>query len=70
MFAGIEGRGAADASYETAIALELAKLENKAFVGGAADVYKCFDQVQRGVLGRFLRRPECPKELDSHTLTS
>ena len=42
MFAGIGGRGALDASYETAILLEWCKVHDIAYSGGTLDIYKCF----------------------------
>jgi hypothetical protein len=50
MYAGIEGRGAADAAYTTALILEYCKLTKTPYSGGAADILKCFDQIQRPLL--------------------
>ena len=47
IYAGVEGQGAADAAYETAIRMELSRLRGGGCTGGAGDVYKCFDQIQR-----------------------
>ena len=47
MFAGIKGKGAADGWYETALEFELANMEGDHVTGAAADVHKCFDQIQR-----------------------
>ena len=47
IFAGVEGQGAADAAYETAVRMELARMEGDCCTGGAADIYKCFDQIVR-----------------------
>ena len=41
--AGVEGQGAADAAYETAVRMELSRLRGETCTGGAADVYKRFD---------------------------
>ena len=50
MFAGVEGQGAEEAAYSTALFLEHCHLHHKAFTGGAADIFKFFDQVQRKLL--------------------
>ena len=53
-FAGVEGKGAPDAAYSTALQLEHDKLEGAPHVGGSADIYKCFDQIQRGMVNTIL----------------
>ena len=46
LFAGTcDPSGAGDALYETAILLELSKLEGTHFSGGGADTFKCFDHL-------------------------
>lgn len=50
MFAGIPGMGALDGWYQTAIQVELCKLLGIPYTGGAADIFKCFDQIHRGLL--------------------
>ena len=50
MFAGVPGKGAADASYRTALVMEACKLTETDFTGGAADIYKCFDQLVRPII--------------------
>ena len=45
MFAGVEGKGAADAAYTTAFRIELCKLLGEDFAGAAVDICKCFDQI-------------------------
>ena len=47
MYAGTKGQGAADGSYHTALQIELCKLYGIPYKGGAADIYKCFDQIPR-----------------------
>ena len=47
MFAGIEGFGADDAWWETALTMEHHRVTNTPFSGGASDIYKCFDQIAR-----------------------
>ena len=56
MFAGIEGQGAEEAAYSTALFLEHCKLSKTEFTGGAADIYKFFDQVQRDLLYDLLEK--------------
>ena len=43
MYAGIEGQGAADASYGTASQIEHCMVHGVDFTGGASDIYTCFD---------------------------
>ena len=54
IFAGLPGVGAEDAWYTTAVTLELAKLTNTPFLGAAADIWKCFDQICRPLLFAIL----------------
>ena len=61
IYAGISGRSAADAAYKTAIELERAKLEDQAFSGGVADIWKCFDQVDRRLLYHLMQKGGVPK---------
>ena len=56
MFAGVEGKGAADAVYNTALRVE-------DFAGAVADIYKCFDQIQRPLLYAILERAGMPKRI-------
>ena len=55
MFAGTKGQGAADGAYEAGITIELCKLLNVEYTGGAADIYKCFDQMDRSLLYELLK---------------
>ena len=51
MFAGVQGRGAQDAWYMTAVDMETAfVVHNHSLTGGAADIHKCFDQIMRPVV--------------------
>ena len=50
MFAGVDNASAEDAWYETALKIENNYLRNVKFVGTAADIYKCFDQIARPLL--------------------
>ena len=58
---GLEGQGAADAAYETAVSMELSRLRGEACIVGAADVYKCFDQVQRKLLYKIMEEAGMPQ---------
>ena len=60
MYAGIEGRGAVDAAYTTALILEYCKLTKTPYSGGAADILKCFDQIQRPLLYKLLEKAGMP----------
>ena len=60
MFAGTEGQGAEEAAYSTALLLENCRLKGQEFAGGAADVYKFFDQVQRDLLFELLSAAGMP----------
>ena len=50
MFAGMPQVGADDAWYLTALEAEQALMANWAFIGGSVDLFKCFDQIVRGLL--------------------
>ena len=54
LFAGIPGRSAEDAWWLTSFTIEVARLCGYAFTGGAVDIFKCFDQISRVLLGRLL----------------
>ena len=60
IYAGVEGQGAADAAYETVIRMELSRLRGEVCTGGAADVYKYFDQIQRQLLYRVMKEAGMP----------
>ena len=47
MYARVRGRGAQDGWYDLAIQMELASIKGEHIAGAAADVHKCFDQIQR-----------------------
>ena len=55
IFAGLPGVGAEDAWYITSVYLEEAKLTNTPYLGAAADIWKCFDQIVRPMLYAILR---------------
>ena len=54
LFAGIPGRGAEDAWWLTSFTIEVARLCGYALTGGAVDIFKCFDQISRALLGKLL----------------
>lgn len=61
--AGVEGQGAADAAYETAVRMELDRLRGEACTGGAADVYKCFEQIRRQLLYKIMEETGMPQRI-------
>ena len=63
MFAGVEGQGAADAAYVTSLLLEHCTLHNIPFSGGAADIYKCFDQLSRPLIYDLIKAAGMPKRI-------
>ena len=50
MFAGVGEQGAEDAAYATAVLIENTHLKGGHLTGGAADIFKCFDQILRPLL--------------------
>ena len=60
MYAGVEGQGAADASYVTSLLLEHCTLHNSPFSGGAADIFKCFDQLSRPLIYDLIKAAGMP----------
>ena len=68
MYAGVQGRGAQDAWYLTAIDLEHAFVATDTPVtGGAVDIYKWFDQIIRPVVYRVASLAGMPRSvLDSY----
>ena len=55
MFVGVKGRGADDPWGSTALLMEEAAVDKKCCTGGAADIYKCFDQLVRPLIYEILR---------------
>ena len=47
IYVGVEGNGANDAAYATAVEIEYCRVHGEDYTGGAADIFKCFDQVKR-----------------------
>ena len=61
LFAGTcSPNGAEDAWFETALIMELAKLQDNPLTGGGTDIYKCFDQVPFEMLLDLLWAGGCP----------
>ena len=69
LFAGTTAPcGAEDAWYLMGLDLELARLTDLPAIGGSADIWKCFDQVQRRLLCFLLETAGFPKPiLRAHT---
>ena len=63
MHAGTSSNGAEDAWWRTALDHELARLQGKEVTGGSADIFKCFDQVQRPLLKVLLQMSGCPSRV-------
>eukprot|EP00973_Karenia_brevis_P008687 1175018-Karenia_brevis.AAC.1 len=63
MFGGMEGVGAEDAWYSTALEKELSVLEDCPFVGGSLDLFKCFDQIIRPLLYVILLLSGLPRQI-------
>ena len=62
--------GAEDAWYETALIVELAKLQDNPLTGGGTDTLKCFDQTPFELLLDLLWAGGCPPKLSEHTKAS
>ena len=60
IYAGIEGKGANDVADATAIEIEYCRLRGLTYIGGAVDIYKCFDQVRREIVHRLLNEAGLP----------
>ena len=63
MFGGIQGVGASEAWYATAVDVEWAMTFNIPIIGGALDFYKCFDQILRPLLYAVLRLSGIPERV-------
>ena len=63
MFGGVQGVGAEEAWYSTAIDLELCMVKGISMVGGALDLFKCFDQVLRPLLYAVLQIAGLPEPI-------
>ena len=60
MFAGVDGEGAMDAWWETALDLELLDLVGTHFTAGAIDIAKCFDKIRRPLLKLLCEHERLP----------
>ena len=63
MFGGLRGAGADDAWYSTSLEAEHAILHDLPLVGAIADLYKCFDQIIRGLLYALLAMAGLPPQI-------
>ena len=64
LFAGTTAPcGAEDAWYLMGVDMELARLSDQPLTGGSADIWKCFDQVQRCLLYFLLEAAGFPKPI-------
>ena len=63
MFAGVEGKGAEDAAYSSALLVEWCKMTGTGFTGGSADIYKCFDQILRPLVKQVLVEAGMPSRI-------
>ena len=63
MYAGVPGKSAADAAYKTATTIEWCRLAQQQYVGGSADIYKCFDQIVRPLVDRMLQAAGMPAKI-------
>ena len=61
MFAGVGEQGAEDAAYGTAVLIENTHLKGEHLSGGAADIYKCFDQILRPLIYCIIEAAGIPK---------
>ena len=60
MYAGVEGKGAGDAAYTSALLVEWCKMTGAEFSGGSADIYKCSDQILRPLVRKVLGEAGMP----------
>ena len=56
----MEGQGANDVAYTTAVEIELCRLLGTDYSGGSADIFRCFDQVQRPIVYKVLQLAGIP----------
>ena len=54
MYAGLPGRGASQAWFDTSLEVERFDMESTEWALGCVDCYKCFDQIVRPLLFRLL----------------
>ena len=63
IFAGVPGRGAEHAWYNTSILTEFLRTLEVHYTGAAADIWKCFDQVLRPLVYDILLAAGFPKHI-------
>ena len=63
MVAGVKKRGADDGWWHTALISEQDFVNGAPYTGGAADIYKCFDQIQRPLLYCLLKEAGIPSRI-------
>ena len=63
MYAGVEGRGAGDAWWETALTIEKHSVDNTPYAGRATDIFKCFDQIVRDLVYYLADVAGMPKKI-------
>jgi hypothetical protein len=63
MSAGVAGRGAEDGWYLCSLQLEFLRAQQADYAGGAADMYKCFDQVNGLMIYTFLDMAGLPDRI-------
>ena len=62
-YAGKGGQGAEDAAYASAVFIEHCHLNGHEVTGGAADIFKCFDQVMRPLIYQLLEAAGLPDKV-------
>ena len=60
---GSRAKGAAGAAYSTALEIEYCRVMGIKYSGGAADIYKCFDQVRRDIVYKLLHEAGMPRRV-------
>ena len=60
-FAGVPGKGAADAWWAEGAELEVLRLSGVPYVGGMVDLVKCFDTIPRDIVYALLLRAGLPR---------
>ena len=63
MYGGIQGIGASEAWFSTAIDVEWSMVSKIPLIGGALDLYKCFDPIMRPLLYAILRIAGLPTQV-------
>ena len=63
MFAGIGGVGASDATWQEALEIEMATVENRRYGGAGVDLYKAFDMTDRHLIYYIMRVGGLPERI-------